>query len=208
MISTGRETGGVTHRRFADLEAVLIPLVPALEQLQRAQIEQRRVVVIGDLSAMLKVNTTIEETSARIALLEQRRQAIQAELEGELSVEGLRAVLKTAAIAPADRSRIGHLVVQVIRLVRDLREQGQQNTRLLDAAIGAARRTRQVLERLSGADTTYDPVKARRQHAAMRARAALALAPTYEETTPVQSGPVPAALTGEDAAPSVGREAP
>jgi hypothetical protein len=79
---------------------------------------------------------------------------------------------------------------------------------LLDAAISAARRTRQVLERLSGADNTYDPVKARRQHAAMRARAALALAPGYEETPPVQSGPLPAAPTGEDAAPSVGREAP
>jgi hypothetical protein len=208
MISTGPETGGVTHRRFADLEAVLISLVPALEQLQRAQIEQRRVVVLGDLSAMLKVNTTIEETSARIALLEQRRQNIQAELEGELGVEGLRAVLKAAAIDPADRSRIGHLVVQVTRLVRDLREQGQQNARLLDAVIGAARRTRQVLERLSGADNTYDPVKARRQHAAMRARAALALAPGYEETPAIPSGPVPAALTGEDAAPSVGREAP
>jgi hypothetical protein len=208
MISTGSEIGAVAHRRLADLEAVLTPLVPALEQLQRAQVEQRRVVVIGDLSAMLKVNTTIEETSARIALLEQRRQTIQAELEGELGVEGLRAVLKTAAVAPADRTRIGHRVVQVTRLVRDLREQGRQNARLLDAAIGAARRTRQVLERLSGADTTYDPVKARRQHAAMRARAALSQTPSHEGMPPGPSGPVPAALTGEDLAPSVGREAP
>jgi flagellar biosynthesis/type III secretory pathway chaperone len=208
MGSTGAEIGAVSHRRFADLEAVLTPLVPALEQLQRAQIEQRRVVVLGDLSAMLKVNMTIEETSARIALLEQRRQNIQAELEGELGVEGLRAVLKTATIAPADRARIGQLLVQVTRLVRDLREQGQKNASLLDAAIGAARRTRQVLERLSGADNTYDPVKARRQHAAMRARAALTqFTPRNEGTPPAQAGLVPA-LAGEDVASSLGREAP
>jgi hypothetical protein len=208
MISTGPETGGVAHRRLADLEAVLTPLVPALEQLQRAQIEQRRVVVLGDLSAMLEVNTTIEETSARIALLEQRRQSIQAELEGALGVAGLRAVLKTAAIAPADRTRVGRLVVQLSRLVRDIREEGQQNARLLDAAIGAARRTRQVLERLSGADNTYDPVKARRQHAAMRARAALTqVTPRNEGTPPAQAGLAPE-LAGEDLASSLGREAP
>jgi hypothetical protein len=202
MVSTGPGIGVVSHRRLADLEAVLTPLVPALEQLQRAQTEQRRVVVLGDLSAMLAVNTTLEETGARIALLEQRRQAIQAELEAGLGVEGLRAVLKVAAIAPADRSRIGQVLAQVARLVRDLRTQGRQNADLLDAAIGAARRTRQVLERLSGVDNTYDPVKARRQQA-MRARAGLTtMAP------PVQTGRAPR-LTGEDAASLMpGREAP
>ena len=173
MHSTQPGTGAVTHR-LADLEAVLVPLVPALERLQSAQIEQRRVIVVGDLSAMVSINTTIEETSARIALLEQRRQAIQSELEAELGVEGLRAVLTAAAVAPSDRARLGQLLVQVARLVRELREQGQRNAALLDAAIGAARRTRQVLERLTGVDTTYDPKKARRQQAAMRARASLA----------------------------------
>ena len=173
MHSTQPGTGGVTHR-LADLEAVLVPLVPALERLHAAQIEQRRVIVAGDLSAMIATNTAIEETSARIALLEQRRQAIQSELEGELGVGGLRAVLKAAAIPSSDRARLGQLLVQVARLVRELREQGKRNAELLDAAIGAARRTRQVLERLSGADTTYDPKKARRQQAAMAARASLA----------------------------------
>ncbi|HZO29203.1 MAG TPA: flagellar protein FlgN [Chloroflexota bacterium] len=176
MVSIDPGLGGVAHR-LADLEAVLIPLVPVLEQLQHAQIEQRQVIVNGDLSAMVVVNTRIEETSARIALLEQRRQAIQSELEGELGVHGLRAVLKTARMVPAeDRARLGQLVVQVARVVRDLREQGQNNAALLEAAIGAASRTRQVLERLMGADTTYDPKKARRQQAAMRARASLVAA--------------------------------
>ncbi len=164
MHSTEPEIGVVTHR-LADLEAVLVPLVPALERLQTAQLEQRRVVVVGDLSAMVSLNTTIEETSARIALLEQRRQATQAQLEVELGVEGLRAVLRAAAVAPPDRARLGQLLVQVARLVRDIREQGQRNAALLDAAMGAARRTRQVLERLIGADNTYDPRKARRQQA-------------------------------------------
>ena len=185
MDSTVTGTGGVTHR-LADLEAVLVPLVPALERLHAAQIEQRRVVVAGDLSAMIAINTTIEETSARIALLEQRRQAIQSELEGELGVEGLRAVLKAAAVAPSDKARLGQLLVQVARLVRELREQGRRNADLLDAAIGAASRTRQVLERLGGADTTYDPMKARRQQAALRARASLAAM-----SAPAEGGGVP-----------------
>ena len=185
MDSTVTGTGGVTHR-LADLEAVLVPLVPALERLHAAQIEQRRVVVVGDLSAMIATNTTIEETSARIALLEQRRQTIQSELEGELGVEGLRAVLKAAAVAPSDKARMGQLLVQVARLVRELREQGRRNADLLDAAIGAASRTRQVLERLAGTEATYDPKKARRQQAARRARASLAAM-----SAPAEGGGVP-----------------
>jgi hypothetical protein len=183
--------------RLADLEAVLVPLVPALERLQGAQIEQRRVVVAGDLKAMLFVNTTIEETSARIAILEQRRQAIQTELESELGVQGLRAVITTAAIAPSDRARLGQLLVQVARLVRDLREQGRRNADLLSAAIDVAQRTRHNLERLSGADTTYDPVKARRLQAARRARASLA----KETMPPVLTGDLPG-QAGKDEASS------
>src|SRR3954468_2997224 len=164
---------GDTAPKLSDLEAVLVPLVPALERLQNAQVEQRRVVVAGDLSAMLAVNTTIEETSARIALLEQRRQAIQNELEDELGVQGLRSVLIASAIPSTDKARLGQLLVQVARLVRDLREQGRRNADLLGAAIDAARRTRQTLERLTGADNTYDQVKARRMLAARRACAGL-----------------------------------
>jgi hypothetical protein len=191
MQSTESSLGGVAHR-LADLEAVLVPLVPVLERLQDAQIEQRRVIVLGDLSAMVSINTTIEETSARVALLEQRRQAIQSELEAELGVEGLRAVLTAAAIPPSDRTRLGQLLVQVARLVRELREQGQRNAVLLDAAMGAARRTRQVLERLIGADTTYDPKMARRQQAAMRARASLsAMTPLVEDGALTPSGEMP-----------------
>jgi hypothetical protein len=185
MHSTDTGTGNVAHR-LADLENVLVPLVPALEQLHTAQIEQRRLVVAGDLSAMVTINTAIQDISAKIGLLEQRRQSIQAELEAELGVQGLRAVLMTARVAPSDRARIGQVLVQVTRLVREIREQGRSNAALLDAAIGAASRTRQVLARLSGADNTYNnPVKARRQQTAMRARASLATM-----TPPVQAAPV------------------
>jgi hypothetical protein len=169
------KTGEVSPR-LADLEAVLVPLVPALERLHEAQLEQRRVVVAGDLGAIVVVTTTIEETSARIALLEQRRQSIQAELEAELGVEGLHDVLKVAAIPSSDRARIGQLMMQVARLVRGLREQGRQNAELLGAAMDVARRTRRIVERHTGADTTYDPVKARRQVAARRLSASLAKA--------------------------------
>ena len=116
---------------------------------------------------MISINTTIEETSARIALLEQRRQAIQTELEAELGVQGLRAVLMAAAIPPSDRARLGQLLVQVARLVRDLREQGQPQRRAAGRRHRRGRSGRgRSLERLSGADNTYDPVKARRQQAA------------------------------------------
>jgi hypothetical protein len=167
---TGETVESVAHGgRLADLEAVLVPLVPALERLHSAQVEQRQVVVSGDLSAMLAVNATIEETSARIALLEQRRQAIQAELEEDLGVQGLREVLRIAAIPPTDRQRLGQTLMQMAKLVQDLREQGRRNADLLSAAMDAARRTRQILERLSGADNTYDQVKTRRMLAARRA---------------------------------------
>jgi hypothetical protein len=199
MHSTGTGTGNVTHR-LADLEAVLTPLVPALEQLHAAQVEQRRLVVAGDLSAMVTINTAIQDTSARIALLEQRRQSIQAELEAELGVQGLRAVLTSPAVAPPDRARLGPVLVPITRLVRDLREQGRSNAALLDAAIGAASRTRQVLARLSGADNTYNPVKARRQHAAMRARASLATMTPHGQATMTPPTPEHGALS---AAPDV-----
>lgn len=221
MLSTQPGAGGVrdvglsrgVRPRLAELEAVLAPLVPALEALHAAQLEQRTVVVAGDLSAMVVVNTRIEETSARIALLEQRRQAVQAELEEELGVQGLRAVLKAAAIPPTDRARLGQRLVQVARLVRTLREEGRRNTALLDAAVDAAQRTRLVLERLSGKDTTYSPVKARRQQAALRQQAAPAAGtghtPAQQETTPpVQALDALAAQSsraGEDTASSAPR---
>lgn len=210
MPSAEPRLGGVAHR-LADLEAVLAPLVPALERLHAAQIEQRRVVVVGDLSAMVSINTTIEETGARIALLEQRRQAVpaelEAELEAELGVDGLRAVLTAAAIPPSDRARLGQLLVQVAGLVRELREQGRRNADLLNAAMGAARRTRQVLEHLIGADTTYDPKTARRQQAAMRARASLAATPPSPPSSG-QAGQAGQVAPAEDGAPTPPGETP
>lgn len=164
-------TPAATGLRLAELEAVLVPLAPALERLHQAQLEQRRVVVTGDLGGIIVTTTTIEETSARIALLEQRRQTIQTELEQELGVQGLRAVLKAAAIPPTERARLGQLLMQVARLVQNLREQGSRNAELLSAAIDVAVRTRRIVERHNGADSTYDPVKARRTSAARRGRA-------------------------------------
>ena len=200
--------------QLAELEAVLVPLVPALERLHDAQLEQRRVVVAGDLGGMVVVNTAIEDTSAQIALLEQRRQAVQAELEAELGVQGLRSVLMRSAIPSSDRARLGQQVVQVARLVKVLREDGRKNAVLLDAAIGAARRTRQVIERLRGSDSVYqpvsdpasDPAKARRLEAARRVRVSLAGA-TPKMTPPVAPGSQPA-RTGEDVASSASEGAP
>ncbi|MCC7370283.1 MAG: flagellar export chaperone FlgN [Chloroflexi bacterium] len=161
------ETGGAAFR-LAELEAVLTPLMPALERLQQAQREQRQVVVTGDLGAIVVTTTVIEESSARIALLEGRRQVIQNDLEAELGVQGLRSVLQAADIAPSERVRLGQMLTKIARLVRELREQGARNAELLSAAIDVAHRTRRIVERRSGADSIYDPVKARRQLAARR----------------------------------------
>src|SRR4051812_50185642 len=94
------EIGDATPK-LSDLEAVLVPLVPALERLQNAQVEQRRVGGAGDLSAMLAVKATNEKTNARVAPLGQRRQAGQGELEGELGGAGPRAGLPAAENGPA-----------------------------------------------------------------------------------------------------------
>lgn len=161
------EMGGA-GLRLAELEAVLTPLVPALERLQQAQREQRQVVVSGDLGGIVVTTTTIEETSARIALLEGRRQTIQNDLEAEFGVQGLRAVLQAADIAPSERDRLGQMLTQIAHIVHELREQGSRNAALLDAAIDVAHRTRRIVERRSGADSIYDPVKARRQMAVRR----------------------------------------
>ena len=158
---------------LADLEVALVPLVPALERLYDAQVEQRRVVVAGDLASIVAANATMEEASARVASLEQRRQAAQSVLEAELGVQGLRAVLAAPVVDPADRARLGRVLGQIARQVHALREQGQQNGELFRAAVEVARRTRQALERLGGAEATYDPVKNRRRLAARQAEAAL-----------------------------------
>jgi hypothetical protein len=157
-----------------DLEAALVPLVPALERLFDAQVEQRRVVVTEDLSAIVAANATLEEASARVASLEQRRQAAQAMLEAELGVVGLRAVLAAPTVDPPDRARLGRLLAQIARQVHALRDQGQQNAEFFRTAAEMARKTRQVFERLGGAEATYDPVKNRRRLAARQAEAALA----------------------------------
>jgi flagellar FlgN protein len=164
---------GSAESPLTGLEAVLVPLVPALERLHDAQVEQRRVIVGGDLTSIVTANTTIEAASARVATLEHRRQTIQEQLEASLGVQGLRAVLETATVDPADRTRLGQQLGHVAQLVRTLREQGRQNAELLDAAIKLARRTRVTLERLGGTEPTYDSVKTRRHLAAQRARAAL-----------------------------------
>jgi hypothetical protein len=166
---------GSPESPLTGLEAVLVPLVPALERLHDAQVEQRRVIVGGDLTSIVTANTTIEAASARVATLEHRRQTIQEQLEASLGVQGLRAVLESAEVAPSDRERLGQQIGQVAHLVRTLREQGRQNAELLEAAIGLARRTRVTLERLGGREPTYDPLTTRRHLAAQRARAALRL---------------------------------
>jgi len=169
---------------LADLEAVLVPLVPALKRLHEAQAEQRRVAMDGTLASIVAANGTIEEASARVATLEQRRRVAQEELETALGVRGLRAILAAPSVDTPDRARLGRLLGQVARLVRELREQGRENAELFQAAIELSRRTRLALERLSGVEATYDPIKHRRQEAARRAQAAINQSRRDQESDP------------------------
>ena len=169
--------------RFDELEGVLGLLVPALERLHDGQVRQREVIVKGDLSPLLVITAELDESGRRVANLEQRRQVIQAELEMELGATGLRAL---AALAdPARRARLFVLLDQLGTVVPKLREEGRRNAALLDSAAGLARRTRVTLERLSGADSLYDPRKARRTFAAQRALARPMSAPST--TAPARS---------------------
>ena len=169
--------------RFDDLETVLGLLVPALERLHDGQVRQRDVIVQGDLRPLLMITAELDDAGSRVAGLEQRRQTVQEALEAELGVTGLRALA-----AHADPARRAGLLVLLDRLgtvVPRLQDEGRRNAALLDSASDLARRTRVTLERLSGADSLYDPIKARRKLAAQRAlaRPASALASTTPSLT-------------------------
>ncbi|MCC6177614.1 MAG: flagellar export chaperone FlgN [Chloroflexi bacterium] len=189
----------VSEARLAELEATLTALVPALDHLLDAQAEQHRVLVIGDLSAIVAANATIEAASARVTNLEQRRQGIQADLEAELGVRGLRAALDAAVQDAADRHRRLVLLDQIAAGVLRLRAQSRQNSELLGSAIDLARRTRVTFERLSGVDATYTQVKARllaARRAMPEATPAMAAGPHVKAQTAAAqaAAPAPAAL--------------
>src|SRR5918998_3385103 len=89
---------------FDELESVLGLLVPALERLHDSQVRQPEVIVQGDLRPLLVITAELDEAGMPVAGLEQRRQAIQAELEAELGATGLRAL--AAHADPARRARL------------------------------------------------------------------------------------------------------
>ena len=155
--------------RFDELESVLGLLVPALDCLHDGQVRQREVIVQGDLRPLLVITAELDDAGTRVAGLEQRRQAIQGALEAELGVTGLRAL--AAHADPARRARLFVVLDQLGTVVPRLQDEGRRNTALLDSAADLARRTRVSLERLSGADSLYDPLKARRKLVAQRALA-------------------------------------
>ena len=169
------------YARFDELQTTLSLLVPALERLHDSQVRQRDVILQGDLRPLLAITAELDDASGRVEGLEQRRRAIQGSLETELGVHGLREL-----IAHADSARRARLLVlldQLGTVVPRLQEQGGRNSALLGSALDLARRTRATLERLSGANATYDPLKARRKLAARRVDARPA-SPTPPPTTP------------------------
>ena len=166
--------------RFDELENVLGLLVPALERLRDGQVRQREVIVQGDLRPLLVITAELDEAGRCVAGLEQRRRSIQAALEAELGATGLRAL--AAHADPVHRARLFVLLDQLGAVVPRLQEDGRRNAALLDWAAELARRTRVTLERLSGADSLYDPIKARRKLAAQRALARPTSAPASRAT--------------------------
>ena len=165
---------------FDELETVLGLLVPALERLHDGQVRQREVIVQGELRPLLVVTAELDDAGTRVAGFEGRRRAIQEALEAELGATGLRALAEHAD--PARRARLLVLLDQLGTVVPRLQEDGRRNAALLDSAADLARRTRVTLERLSGADSLYDPIKARRKLAAQRAVARPASAPDSPAT--------------------------
>jgi hypothetical protein len=143
--------------RLAELTATLEQLVPTVTALRDTMAAQRGALAADDLDRLLALIGEQEETSARLAHLERRRQRQQGDLEAAIGVEGLRAILdRGSATAAARAERMGLLDELGLR-VAELQMEQERSAALLRSAIDSTRRARAYLTRLSGTPTTYGP---------------------------------------------------
>src|SRR4051794_31327269 len=137
------------------LETTLRQLAPTMERLRCLLVEQRQALAAGDLQQILALTVEQEDTTARLAHLERRRQKIQADLEARYAVHGLTRLADLAGRDDDERTHLHALVVELRRQVVGLHQENERSAALLTAAIEVAQRTRTNLARLSGSQPAY-----------------------------------------------------
>jgi flagellar biosynthesis/type III secretory pathway chaperone len=139
----------------AALIATLERLVAVLAELCALARQQREAVMSGDLERLLAITEAQELQGARLAGLEQQRQALLQELAADVGSGSLREQVARAFPRPAERERLQSVLSEIESGVAALRQENETSARLLRAAGASARRTRARLVRLSGAEPAY-----------------------------------------------------
>ena len=132
------------------LEVTLRQLAPTLERLCRLLVEERQALAEGDLQRILALTVEQEDTTARSADLERRRQKLQSELEAASPCAAWPAwstwPLATTTNGPTSQG----LVVELRRQVVSLHTGERTQRRAADHGHRVAHRTSRQPARLSG----------------------------------------------------------
>ncbi len=147
----------VSNPTLARLEETLPQLSFTLASLRDLIANQRRAVAEGDLQGVLALTLEQEELNARLSRLEGQRQTLQASLEDELGVRGLRAIAETGIHEPEGRERMLRDVDDLRVTVVELHQEHERCAALLSAAAEVAHQTRTYLARLTGEEPAYGP---------------------------------------------------
>ena len=126
-----------------------------LTDMARVLDAQRQAVAVNDLTQLLVITGEQEELTARLERCERRRQHAQENIERELEVIGVRAIVAALPETLPFRVRLAELADEIGPKVQLLQEHGQRSSQLLRASIEHAQRSRSYLLRLAGTEPTY-----------------------------------------------------
>ena len=140
----------VSNHTVARLEETLPQLAFTLASLRDLLAEQRHAVADGDLPRVLALTSEQEELNARMSRLEGQRQTLQASLEEQLGVRGLRAIAEAAVEEPGGRARLLRDIDDLCVTVVELHREHERCAALLTAAAEVAHQTRTYLARQTG----------------------------------------------------------
>ena len=137
---------------IARLEETLPQLSFTLASLRDLVANQRHAIAEGDLPGVLALTLEQEQLVARMSRLEGQRQTLQASLEDELRVRGLRAIAEASIEEPVERERMLRDIDDLRVTVVELHQEHERCAALLSAAAEVAHQTRAYLARPSDED--------------------------------------------------------